>query len=63
MPTWLILVIGLVALPFALWFLEEVVGYSDVAEDFGKAAAILFGLAVVAASALGIIDLVTGATT
>jgi hypothetical protein len=45
MPVWLWVLLGLTALGFVLWLLEDATGL-DVIERFGKALAILFILAV-----------------
>jgi hypothetical protein len=45
MPVWVWVLLGLTALGFVLWLLDEVMGM-DATERFGKALAILFILAV-----------------
>jgi hypothetical protein len=45
MPVWVWILLGLTALGFVLWLLEDAMGL-DVTERFGKALTILFILAV-----------------
>jgi membrane-anchored protein YejM (alkaline phosphatase superfamily) len=53
MPVWVLLLLGLSALGFALWWLDNRMGL-DATERFGKALAILFILAVIAGLVLSL---------
>jgi hypothetical protein len=49
MPAWVWVLLGLTALAFVLWWLDNKMGL-DATERFGKALAILFILAVIGVS-------------
>jgi hypothetical protein len=55
MPTWAWVLLGLTAIGFAVWLLEDTLRL-DVTERFGKALAILFILAVIAGLILSFLN-------
>jgi hypothetical protein len=55
MPVWLLLLLGLSALGFALWWLDNRTEL-DATERFGRALAILFVLGALAAVVLGFLN-------
>jgi hypothetical protein len=55
MPIWVLLLLGLSALGFALWWLDNRMGV-DATERFGKALAILLILAVIAGIVLSFVN-------
>lgn len=55
MPAWAWILLGLTALGFVLWLLDNKLGL-DATERFGKALAILFILAVLATVVLGFMN-------
>lgn len=55
MPAWVWILLGLSAIGFALWLLDDRMGL-NVTERFGKALAILFILAVLASLVLNFVN-------
>jgi hypothetical protein len=55
MPVWVWVLLGLSALGFGLWLLDNRMGL-DATERFGKALAILFVLAVLGGLILGFVN-------
>jgi len=55
MPVWVLLLLGLSALGFILWWLDNRMGL-DATERFGKALAILFILAVLVGLVLSFVN-------
>jgi hypothetical protein len=55
MPTWVWVLLGLTAIGFVLWLLEDTLRL-DVNERFGRALAILFILAVIAGLILSFLN-------
>lgn len=55
MPAWVWVLLGLTALGLVLWLVQDKTGL-DVTERFGKALAILFILAILAALVLSFVN-------
>lgn len=55
MPVWIWILLGLSAIGFVLWLLDDRMGV-EATERFGKALAILFILAVLGAIVLGFMN-------